>query len=87
MGAVVGRTVFERVNLIVERGKMNRLRRELRARSNSEAVRMAIDRELAITGIQDALRGLRERGTLEDVFRRAPSRRRRSSALKPVRRA
>jgi len=40
-------------------------------RSNSELVRSLIDRELAVRGIQSALRALRERGTLEDVFNRA----------------
>ena len=62
--------VLKRHNLMVEIDKVRRLRRQLKARSNSEAVRMAIERELAITGIQEALRALRERGTLEDVFHR-----------------
>ena len=40
-----------------------------------KAVRTAIDQQLALKGIQAALRGLRELGTLEDVFNRAPARR------------
>ncbi len=62
-----------RVNLMLQKGKVNRLRREFGARSNSQAVRIAIDRELAVTGIQEALRGLRALGTLKDVFNRAPT--------------
>lgn len=63
--------LLKRTNLLLEMPKVRQLRRRLRARSNSEAVRMAIDRELATAGIQDALRGLRARGTLQDVFGRA----------------
>jgi hypothetical protein len=62
---------LNRTNLLPEEKKVKQLRRQLRARSNSEAVRIAIDGELAITGIQEALPGLRSRGTLEDVFNRA----------------
>ncbi|HEV2348747.1 MAG TPA: hypothetical protein VG028_02770 [Terriglobia bacterium] len=71
----MARPNLERINLILEKSKLKRLRRVNGARSNSEAVRNAIDHELAIKGIQTALRRLRERGTLEDVFNRAPSRR------------
>ena len=60
----------KRVNLLLEERKVRKLRRELRARSNSEAVRMAIDRELAAKEALNALRRLSERGTLEDVFDR-----------------
>ncbi len=68
------KATLKRVNLMLEEGKLRRLRRQNRARSNSEAVRMAIDRELAITGIQNALRSLQRIGGVEDVFNRAPVR-------------
>ena len=61
---------LKRVNLILEKGKLNRLRRELGARSNSEAVRIAIDRELAAEKALGALGKLRANGTLRDVFQR-----------------
>jgi hypothetical protein len=63
------------MNLILERNKLQELRRAYGARNNSEAVRTAIDQQLAIKGIQAALRGLRELGTIEDIFNRAPARR------------
>ncbi len=69
------RTRVTRINLLLERDKLTVLRRTLRARSNSEAVRITIDERLAIKGIQDALRGLRTSGTLEDVFNRVPAKR------------
>jgi hypothetical protein len=71
----MGTVRLERINLILERNKLTELRRAYGARNNSEAVRVAIDQQLAIKGIQAALRGLRELGTLEDVFHRAPARR------------
>jgi len=67
----VARAALKRQNLMVDGGKVRRLRRALGARSNSEAVRIAIDRELAITLGLNALGRLTERGTLEDVFHRA----------------
>ncbi len=66
---------LERMNLILERNKIQELKRAYGTRNNSEAVRTAIDQQLAIKGIQAALRGLRELGTLEDAFNRAPARR------------
>jgi hypothetical protein len=65
------------MNLILERNKLTELKRAYGARNNSEAVRTAIDQQLAIKGIQGALGGLRELGTIEDVFHRAPVRRKR----------
>jgi len=69
----MGSVVLKRTNLLLEEGKVNKLRRRLRARSNSEAVRIAIDRELAAKEALAALRSLRERGTLKDVFHRLRS--------------
>jgi hypothetical protein len=67
----MARVLLKRRNLMVDEGKIRRLRRALGARSNSEAVRIAVDRELATTLGLDALQQLTERGTLEDVFNRA----------------
>src|SRR5262249_10995985 len=64
----VARAVLKRQNLMVDEGKLCRLRRALSAGGKSEAVRIAVDRELAITL---ALQELTERGTWEDVFNRA----------------
>jgi hypothetical protein len=61
---------------MVDEGKIRRLRRALGARSNSEAVRIAVDRELGTTLGLNALQQLTERGTLEDVFKRASASRR-----------
>jgi hypothetical protein len=68
--------VLKRQNFMVDEGKVRRLRRALGARSNSEAVRIAVDRELAATLGVNALQKLTERGTLEDVFNRASAGRR-----------
>ncbi len=66
----MARVALKRKNFMVEEAKVRRLRRALGARSESEALRILIDQELAVRGIQKALRGLRERGTLVDVFKR-----------------
>jgi hypothetical protein len=69
----MGRTALTRTNLLLETGKIRRLRRALRSRSNSEAVRRVIDERLAVEGGLRALRNLRTLGGLEDVFGRAPA--------------
>ena len=72
----MSRILLTRTNLLLEVGKVRRLRKTLRSRSNSEAVRRVIDERLAVeTGLQ-ALRNLRRRGGLEDVFGRAPANKR-----------
>ena len=58
---------------MVEPDKVRQLRRVLRVRSDSEAVRLAIERQLAAKEALAALRRLRDRGTLEDVFGRLRS--------------
>lgn len=67
---------LKRKNLMVEPNEVRRLRLELGARSESEAVRIAVHEQLATAGIQNALRALRKRGTLRDVFNRLPARNR-----------
>jgi hypothetical protein len=64
------------INLFLEVRKIRRLRKELRSRSNSDAVQCVIDERLALeTGLQ-ALRDLRKLGGLQDVFGRAPAKKR-----------
>jgi hypothetical protein len=59
-----------RTNLLLESAKVQQLRKTLRSRSNSEAVRRVIDERLAV---EKGLDALRELGELEDVFGRAPA--------------
>jgi len=61
-------------------GSQNRFRAlaqsaALRRTGEAEVTRADHLQQLAIKGIQAALRGLRELGTIEDVFDRAPARR------------
>lgn len=69
MGSAITRT-----NLLLDSRKVSALRRALRVGSNSEAVRRAIDETLSVERGLHALRTLSELGGLEDVFRRAPAR-------------
>lgn len=57
-----------RTNLLLETGKIRRLRKVLQSRSNSEAVRCIIDERLAAEKALEALQELRKFGGLEDVF-------------------
>jgi len=67
----MSKLALTRTNLLLEAGKVRRLRRALQSRSNSEAVRRVINERLVVeTGLQ-ALRDLRRLGGLEDVFGRA----------------
>lgn len=67
------KAALTRTNLLLETGKVSRLRKALRSRSNSEAVRLVIDERLAAETALQALGHLRERGGIEDVFGRAPA--------------
>lgn len=62
-----------RTNLLLETGKIRHLRKVLRSRSNSEAVRCIIDERLAAEKALEALQELRRLGGLEDVFGRMRS--------------
>ena len=62
---------IRRTNLLLDLSKVRQLRKALRLRSNSEAVRWAIDERLAVEAGLNALRDLRKLGGLEDVFGRA----------------
>ncbi len=72
----MGRTALTRTNLLLEIGKVRRLRKALQSRSNSEAVRRVIDERLAVEAGLQALQDLRRLGGPEDVFGRAPAKRR-----------
>ncbi|HWP91888.1 MAG TPA: hypothetical protein VNN20_06795 [Thermodesulfobacteriota bacterium] len=54
---------LERKNLIISGEKLKRLQKVLRAKSESEAVRLAIDRTLDSEEAITALKRLRERAT------------------------
>jgi hypothetical protein len=66
-------STLTRTNLLLEAAKVRRLRKALGSRSNSEAVRRAINERLAVEAGLQALRDLRRHGGLEDVFGRAPT--------------
>ena len=70
---VMNRTALTRTNLLLEAGKVRRLRKALRSRSNSEAVRRVIDERLAVETGLEALQSLRRLGGPDDVFGRAPA--------------
>jgi hypothetical protein len=71
----MSRAALTRTNLLLETGKVRRLREALRSRSNSEAVRLVIDERLAVEAGLQALRRLRKRGGLVDLFDRVPAKR------------
>lgn len=71
----MSRAALTRTNLLLETGKVRRLRKALRSRSNSEAVRLAIDERLAMEAGLHALRKLWNSGGIQDVFNRAPAKR------------
>ena len=65
-----------RTNLLLEPGTVRRLRKALRSRSNSEAVRRVIDERLAVETGLVALRSLRKLGGPDDVFGRVTAKKR-----------
>ncbi len=71
----MSRAALTRTNLLLETGKIRRLRKALRSRSNSEAVRRVIDERLAVEAGLQALRKLRKSGGIKDVFNRVPAKR------------
>jgi len=73
----MSRNSLTRTNLLLDTGKVRRLRKALKSRSNSEAVRQAINDALNVEKGLNALRDLSELGGLEDVFGRAPARKKR----------
>jgi hypothetical protein len=71
----MSRAALTRTNLLLETRKVRQLRAALRSRSNSEAVRLVIDERLAVEAGLQALRRLRKRGGLDDLFHRASAKR------------
>jgi len=69
----VGKAGMTRTNLLLEVEKVRRLRKALRSRSNSEAVRLIIDERLAVEMGLQALRSLRKTKGLIDIFNRVPA--------------
>jgi hypothetical protein len=67
----MSKVALTRTNLLLETGKVRRLRKALGSASNSEAVRRAINERLAVEAGLEALRALRRLGGPEDVFGRA----------------
>jgi len=67
-------TVLTRTNLLLETGKVRLLRKALRSRSNSEAVRRAIEERLNVEAGLQALRSLRTSRGLDDTFGRIRAR-------------
>lgn len=76
LGIAMNRAALTRTNLLLEVGKIRRLRKALQSRSNSEAVRRVVDERLAVETGLEALRSLRKLGGPEDVFGRAPAKKR-----------
>jgi hypothetical protein len=72
----MSKVALTRTNLLLETGKIRRLRKALQSRSNSEAVRRVVDERLAVETGLAALRTLRKIGGPEDVFGRARAKKR-----------
>ena len=63
--------VLARKNLMVDEEKVRALKRVLGVATESEAVRIAVRDRLALEEAQAALRRIRARGGIDDVFRRS----------------
>ena len=72
----MNRATLTRTNLLLEVGKVRRLRKVLRSRSNSEAVRRVIEERLAVETGLEALQSLKTLGGPDDLFGRAPGKKR-----------
>jgi hypothetical protein len=72
----MNRSALTRTNLLLEIGKVRRLRKTLRSRSNSEAVRRVINERLTVETGPEALRSLRKLGGPDDVFGRVTAKKR-----------
>ena len=65
----MGAVQMTRVNLIVDKASVGKLRKLLGTHSDSETVPVAVEHRLASLLALDALRRLQAIGKLEDVFR------------------
>jgi len=66
----MGTARMERVNMIVDKASIGKLRKLLGTHSDSETVRAAVEHRLASLQALDALRRLQALGKLEDVYSR-----------------
>ena len=70
---------FARKNLVVDERDIRSLRHVLGVATESEAVRIAVKERLALEEAQAALRRIRKRRGIDDVFRRSESTARRNA--------
>ena len=63
--------VLARKNLMVDEEEVRALKRALGVSTESEAVRIAVRDRLALEEAQAALRRIRARGGVEDIFQRS----------------
>jgi hypothetical protein len=71
--------VFARKNLVVDARDIRSLRRVLGVATESEAVRIAVKERLALEEAEAALRRIRKRRGVDDVFRRTEAGSRRAA--------
>ena len=60
-----------RKNILLEEGKVRRLMRKLKAKTESEAIRTVIDDRLFADEVMEHVWRLRRRGTMRDAYKRA----------------
>ena len=60
-----------RKTLMLEEDKVRKLMKKLKAKSESEAIRIAIDDRLSAEEVMDNFQQLRRRGTVRDAYKRA----------------
>ena len=59
-----------RKNIMLEEDKVRKLMKKLKAKSESEAIRIVIDDRLAAEKVMDNIQQLRRRGTVQDAYKR-----------------
>lgn len=59
-----------RKNVMLEEEKVRKLAKKLKTKSESKAIRAAIDDFLFSDEVMEHVRGLRRRGTVRDAYRR-----------------
>lgn len=60
-----------RKTLMLEEDKVRKLMKRLKAKSESEAIRIVIDDRLLAEEVMDNFQQLRRRGTVQDAYKRA----------------
>lgn len=60
-----------RKTLLLEEDKVRKLMKKLKAKSESEAIRIVIDDRLLAEEVMDNFQQLRRRGTVQDAYKRA----------------